>query len=127
MEQAYATALWKMIDGGMDHKKAVAMLRESLTMSGRGMLLSRIARAFARIAERESKKNDLVLTVAAKHAESDASREAKQALKMLHIEGDLKTQVDDTLIGGWRLEGRGVLIDASYKKQLLDMYYRSIA
>ncbi len=127
MENAYAQALWKMVERGMDHKKAVNALRETLREHGRESLLPRIGRAFARIAARDAKKNDLVLTIAEEKGEAAAKRDAKEVLKDLGIEGDLKTQVDDALIGGWRLEGRGVLVDSSYKKQLLEIYNRSIA
>lgn len=122
MEQAYAAALWKLVEGGMEHRKAVTALRETLKNQGRERLLPRIARAFQRIAVRDAKKNDLVLTVAAEKEGATAAREAAAILKEMGIEADLKTHVDDSLIGGWRLEGRGVLVDQSYKKQLLDIY-----
>ena len=38
---------------------------------------------------------------------------------------DVDVALDDSLIGGWRLEGRGNLVDASFKKSLLDMYNRT--
>ena len=37
----------------------------------------------------------------------------------------MKVRVDDSLIGGWRLEGRERLIDASYKELLLSIYNRA--
>jgi F0F1-type ATP synthase delta subunit len=133
MEQAYAMALWKMVEGGMDHRKAVTALRELLKNQGRERLLPRIARAFERIAHRDAKKNDLVLTVADAKDIHTAEKVAKEVLKQLNLSSEGgsafggKTHVDDTLIGGWRLEGRGVLVDQSYKKHLLDIYNRSIA
>jgi F0F1-type ATP synthase delta subunit len=125
MEQAYAQALWKIVERGTTPHKAVVQLQESLKASGRLALMPRIARAFGRIAEREAKSTDLVLTIASEAHESSAKRAAKEVLKEMEIDADLKTQVDDTLIGGWRLEGKGVLLDHSYKKQLLDIYQRS--
>ncbi len=128
MEQAYAQALWKMVERGMDHKRALTALRETLREHGRESLLPRIGKAFARIAARDAKKNDIVLTVA---DAKDIHKAEKEAKEFLSSEGGSslggKTQVDDTLIGGWRLEGRGVLVDNSYKKQLLEIYNRSIA
>lgn len=125
METAYATALWKIIEGGTDHRKAVMALREKLQQDGREALLPRIARAFERIAEREAKKNDIILSVAKESDERKAKSAAKEALASMKVETDtLKTHVDESLIGGWRLEGKGVLVDNSYKKQLLDLYHR---
>ena len=128
METAYAQALWKMVEGGMTPAKAVHALRDTLKAHGREALLPRIARAFARIAEREAKKTDVVLTVAREKDERRAHKEIKESLSRIGVEAKgLKTQVDDTLIGGWRLEGREHLVDASYKKQLLELFSRATA
>lgn len=128
MEIAYAQALWKMVDGGMTPAKAVRALHETLKMHGREALLPRIASAFVRIAERETKRTDVVLTVAREKDERRAHKEVKEILTRMGVETkDLKTQVDDTLIGGWRLEGREQLVDASYKSQLLELFNRATA
>src|SRR3989338_7510182 len=143
MESAYAQALWKMVEGGMTAAKAVRALEVSLNVHGREALLPRIGSAFARIAQRETKRSHIVLTVA---REKDIHRARLSAKKYLDgmvaksarggsqpkadgpraqaVGRDLKTQIDDTLIGGWRLEGREKLKDVSYKKALLDFYAR---
>jgi F0F1-type ATP synthase delta subunit len=123
MEEGYAQALWKVIHAGTPAHKAVQALTETLKAHGRIALSPRIAKAFARIAERESGREGAVLTVAREKDERHAHAEAKKVLAEMGVEiQDLKTEVDDTLIGGWRLEGRGTLIDASYKKHLLDIF-----
>ena len=133
MQEAYAQALWKLVEGGMTPTKAVRALQETLKTHGREALLPRIASAFTRIAEREAKRSDVVLTVAREKDIHRARLEAKKYLEGMDAKSarggsalgrDLKTQVDDTLIGGWRLEGRETLTDASYKKALLDLYTR---
>ncbi len=126
MEQAYAQALWKMVEGGMTPVKAVHALRDTLKAHGREQLLPRIARAFARIAQREAKRTDVVLTVAREKDERRAHKEIKELLSQMGVEAKgVKTQVDDALIGGWRLEGKELLVDASYKKLLLDFFSRA--
>lgn len=125
METAYAQALWKMVEGGTSAVKAVHALRDTLKLHGREALLPRIASEFARIAQRETKRSDVVLTLAREKDERRAHKEIKETLTRMGVEQkDLKTQIDDTLIGGWRLEGRETLTDASYKKALLDLYAR---
>jgi F0F1-type ATP synthase delta subunit len=122
-----------MAEGGATPSKAVHALRELLASHGREALLPHIARAFARLAEQQSSRNDIVLTIAHEHDEKDAQKEAmkfvvemdsKSARGGSALGRDLKTQVDDSIIGGWRLEGRGVLVDASYKQQLLELFNR---
>src|SRR3989344_5137079 len=125
METAYAQALWKMVEGGLTPAKAVRALEVTLKVHGREALLPRIASAFARIAQRETKRTDVVLTLAREKDERRAHKDIKEMLTRMGVASkDLKTQIDDTLIGGWRLEGRETLTDVSYKKALLDLYVR---
>ena len=125
MENSYAQALWRMVKSGKDAKKAVRALKDILAAHGRGALLPRIARAFARIAERDASRNDVVLTIAREKDSRAAHKQLSARLKELDITPKtLKTQIDDCLIGGWRLEGKETLIDNSYKKHLLSVYNR---
>src|SRR3989338_11512522 len=107
METSYAQALWQMIERGMAPTKAVKALHESLVVRGRQALMPRIARAFARIAARDNERNGVVLSVAHVNDEKKAKREAKEVLSEMNVAaGEVKVAVDDSLIGGWRLEGR---------------------
>ncbi|MBI2610466.1 F0F1 ATP synthase subunit delta [Candidatus Kaiserbacteria bacterium] len=123
MENAYAEALWKMIEAGEQPKAAVAKLRAYLERHGRANLLPKIAHALMRVAARESAKRAVVLSVARHKDIENAEREARDILKELGTSAkDMEMRVDDSLIGGWRLEGRERLVDASYKKSLLEIY-----
>lgn len=109
----------------MSPHAAVGAIRRVLAKGGRAALLPRIARSFKRLSERERKKDEIVLTVAREKDERYARSAAKRFLSALGVaEEGLKTRVDDTIIGGWRLEGRGVLVDNSYKQRLLELYDR---
>jgi len=123
MERVYAQVLYKLVESGMVSGKAVHALKEKLERDGRGALLPRVARAFARLAEREGSKSSVVITVARGKDERHAKAKAREVLDTLG-EADLKVQVDDSIIGGWRVEGRGMLVDNSYKAALLDTYNR---
>jgi F0F1-type ATP synthase delta subunit len=123
MEKIYAQALWELVSNGMGVKEAVHAIHARLEKEGRGILMPRVGSAFARIAERESRKRDYTLSVARESDLAHAKKEVKAYTSEMGIDvEDLKTQVDDSLIGGWRLEGNERLVDASYKKGLLDIY-----
>jgi F0F1-type ATP synthase delta subunit len=125
MEHAYAQALQRAVENGMTPHAAVKRIKELLGNEGRLGLLPRVARAFAHLSERERSRNDVVLTVAREKDERGAKGEVRDILGSLKADADsLRTQVDDSLIGGWRLEGRGTLVDRSHKAQLLDIYHR---
>jgi len=125
MEQAYAMALWKVIENGKEPKTAVAALRSALKERGRAALLPRIGRAFERFAAREHTKNVLKISLSNMN-DSRAHKEAVSALSKLNVSGtDIEVRSDDLLIGGWRVEGKGYLLDASFKKHLLSIYNRT--
>lgn len=126
METIYAQALLKAIQAGTQPKKAVQALADLLKREGRIALLPRIGKAFERLATREAQRSAVVLTVAHERDARSARADAKHVLESLAAEkDDVEVRVDGSLIGGWRLEGRGTLVDASYKKSLLDMYNRA--
>ena len=113
MEINYAHALLEVIQKGMDSKKAVESLKDMLVRQGRLELLPRIARALRRIDEREKAARPRVYIADEKHAKK-AFTESGLA------EADVC--VDETLIGGWRVEDGERLIDNSFKKHLLSIY-----
>ncbi|MDO8481563.1 MAG: F0F1 ATP synthase subunit delta [bacterium] len=125
MEQAYAQALWKIIEGGATPKSAVKTIHEALAARGRLGLLPRISSAFSRLSARAFARDTVVISVAHEKDRKHGLKEAGPILNEAGIKaGDVKICIDENLIGGWRLEGRELLHDASYKKQLLDIYER---
>src|SRR3989338_2739302 len=128
METAYAQALWQMIQSGTAPKKALSALHEVLALRGRTALMPPIPRAFARSAARDQARSGIVLSVAQKKDEKLGLKAIKDILKEMSVKADeVALNVDESLVGGWRLEGRGRLVDASWKKDLLSIYNRSIA
>ena len=126
MEQAYAEAFAELIKRGMLPSEVATNMRRVLEAEGRTGLLPKIARAYERIAAREEAGNTLHLSVAREKDGAHALHEAKKLLAEQGLgEFDLCQKTDDSLIGGWRLEGKGMLLDTSWKKSLLSMYNRS--
>jgi F0F1-type ATP synthase delta subunit len=114
MEQAYAQALWDLIQKGEKPKEAVTKIQKALAGKGRATLMPAVGRAFERLAQREAQKNRTVLVVARKSDEAKARREsgAKEA----------ELTVDESIIGGWQLFDKGTLRDESWKSALLSIY-----
>lgn len=123
IEHSYAEALRRLVEKGKNPKTAVSELHTALKKQGRTQLMPRIARAFKRVAERDAARNTVRLYVAG--ANTHAKTSAKHALEAMSVDAkDVEVIEDATLIGGWRLEGREQLYDASYKKKLLELYRR---
>lgn len=119
MEQAYAQALKELIDAGKSPKQAVSLIHTSLKARGRSGLISRVGHAFAQLIAREERKSGITLLIARAADEKTAK---KEAAAFIPKEAEVVVRIDDGLIGGWRLEGGGQVVDASFKKHLLSMY-----
>jgi F0F1-type ATP synthase delta subunit len=118
MEQAYAEALVKAVAAGAEPKAAVTSIVQLLEKKGRKDLVPRVKRALMSMSER-TKSNRTRLYVAAQKDSEHAKKESKEI--------DADVHVDHSIIGGWRLEKAEVLVDASYKRMLLDIYNRITA
>lgn len=119
MERAYAQALWRTIEGSEKPDLALKRLREVLAKHGREALLPKIAVAFKRLAERASANETRLLVADEHHAKSAV----KEMVTLLNREdGDVRVCVEPSLIGGWRLEERERVVDASFKNHLLSIY-----
>ncbi len=119
-------ALWQLIERGETPHQAVVMVKKNLDLKGRTAILPKVARAFEKIAAREIRKRTMQLTVARIGDFEKALRGAKEALLEAGIrEIDLVESIDESLVGGWRLEGHDTLIDNSWKKSLLTIYNRA--
>lgn len=114
MEQAYAQALWELLQRGEKPKEAVTKIQKALSVRGRASLMPAVGRAFERLAQRETLKTRSVLVIARKGDEHKARKESGAKDAELHI--------DETIIGGWKLFDKGQLRDESWKSALMSIY-----
>ena len=117
MEKLYARALWRSVENGRSPSEAVAGLVEVLKKQGRFDLFVHIQRAFVRLAEEKRNIRPRIFIA--------REKDAKYAFKTSGVE-DADVCVDESLIGGWRLEASEDLVDRSFKKYLLDIFTSSI-
>lgn len=114
--EMYAQALLTLIKNGENPKEVIARMHAALFAKGRAALLPRIVRSFSRLAHQDMRRHRSILYFA-KSAEEKSARAGARA-------PEAKAVVDETLIGGWRLEEGERLTDVSWKKHLLELYTR---
>jgi F0F1-type ATP synthase delta subunit len=98
-------------------KELVANLKKHLEEQGRLKLLPHILRELRRIEAQEAKLAPMV--------EVAHQKDGLHALKKAAEEHGIhaaKVHVNHTLVQGWRASGNGKLVDASAKRQLIDLY-----
>lgn len=110
LERIYAEALAKA------EKPDAKSLFAHLQATGRMKLLPGIKRELLRMQERERKLAPK-LAVASEAEQAHAKKEAAE----LGIEA-AEVTIDHSLIRGWRATAKGVLVDHSAKRALVDLY-----
>ena len=123
MEKEYAQAMLAVAQKGLDPKDLFQRLEKTLRARGHLALLPKIALALREEEKRMRRGAESVLSVA---KESDiASAKAESAA---YTEGaPVRVVTDDSLIGGWTLSTPNTRVDASFKKQLLNLYQKITA
>ena len=117
MDQVYAKALWQAVEKGKEPYDAVAAMDSALKLHNRAALWPGILRSFQRLADQEKRRSRVKIWVA-------REKDVKMAMMEAGVT-DADVCIDDTLIGGWRLETNDTLTDATYKKYLSDMFIRA--
>jgi len=115
----YAKAMFALTNAGKTADEIFSGVISSLKKRGALGLLPKILSAYERLVMKASHAG-AVLTVA-----RITDREA--ALKASGAQIDTEVKIDERIIGGYRLEKSGVLIDNSFKEQLLSVYRKALA
>lgn len=108
----------KRMTGGhkaVDRSHAFQSFMTYIRARGYAPLLPRILSEYERINVTSEEKN-VHVTMVKKHP-------YKELLASHGIEGEAELTIDETLIGGYRIETESKLIDASYKNALLKLYH----
>lgn len=122
----YAEALHRALKGKdeTDTGRIIARFGEVVDARGHTGLLARIAHEFQAISRRaHTHQNVLVVTA----REKDRSRGAF-AFDHYHQAGTfpldavVEETIDETIVGGYQLRSKNVVIDQSYKRLLTDLY-----
>ncbi len=121
MKNAYVTALTQSILAGTDIETALTRLRARLERQGHLRLYGQILKASARVLEAKLKETVPQVVVAKTGA---VNRETLMSA-ITRLSADQSTyeeQVDETIVGGFIVRFKDQVLDASYKRRLLDLY-----
>lgn len=123
----YAQALKEIIRDGKGNEETIGVsFVNLLKKKGHIKLLPQILKEFEKFSEKDIDTKQVVLTVA---RIADENRFKSDALQYItgFDEGHLKTKIDESLVGGFKIETKDIVVDASYKKKLLNLYREIIA
>ena len=123
----YAEALYRALKEAKtegDSQKVFERFRKVISARGHEKLLHFVAHELEKIMEREQTSNEVVLVTA------DTKSQDKWGHVCDHYEKEglipkgsaRRNVVDESIVGGFQIRTKDVLIDASYKKSLLELY-----
>jgi F0F1-type ATP synthase delta subunit len=126
MAENYAQALFELTQGASAEKLDAVMHRfvETLERKRHMRLLPSIVHHFERLRQRAERRATIELVVAKEaDAEKYKSAVAAHSADLGDAHGkSVAVRVDDSVVGGYILQGNNIRIDASYRKHLLDLY-----
>lgn len=121
MERTYARALTNLLAKGADESKIVSNLVAHLKSVGRMKLLPRILRELKAMGVRNHSSASVVEVAHEKDSGSALTRAAAEGVEAKH------TVVNASLLSGFRARGKGILVDHSGKRALIDLYRKVVS
>lgn len=122
MKQAYITALLDSLRTTTDVDGTLSRTYSVLQKRGHIRLWPAILRGVLRELEAHTQADVAHVYVAKSTA--DVTAEIKQALASLGATDTYEQHIDDTLIGGYVVTYKDKILDASYKRKLVELYRR---
>lgn len=127
LENTYAAGLIRAIERGTDVRTATERLAALLKKRGMLSLMPRVIHAVRTMGAQQATHSVITLTVARQSDVQAAQKAASHVIHDLGLESDdIHVVVDDAIVGGWILAGRGVRVDHSHKRHLVDMYQTTV-
>ena len=122
----YIQAAYEAIQGGAHADTVLENLQESLRRRGLTKVYPRILRGILEKIERGTASEVPKVFIARTH-DAERQREAiVSAVSMISSGDKYDVDIDETIIGGFVVTGKGKRIDRSHKSTLLDTYHRLV-
>jgi len=122
MHEEYAKALIELVE--KKPKEEERILKDFIALlkqRGHIKLLPKILKSIEKLSEKQ--EADSVELILAKEKDKEKHlKKAQNYKEHFKILGDVKTKVDDTIIGGFIIKTKQTIVDGSYKKYLMELY-----
>ncbi len=122
----YAQALYDALRGKNenDAPKIMASFHEVIKAHGHTGLLGLIPAEFAKIYDREKAGKEIILVTCDEKSRTKwvHAYDHYESEGLLPKDATRRDIVDDTIIGGFQIRTKDLLVDGSYKRSLLELY-----
>ena len=125
--QDYSSAIFDLLVKQRGDEAVFASLQSLLKKKGHEKLYPHILKDLLKKFEKNAKQTSTKVFVRREKDAQSLESSILKAVATLSTDTNFTTQVDPTLIGGFKVVGQDKVIDQSYKKQLLAVYRSLIA
>ncbi len=125
--QDYSSAIFDLLVKQRGDEAVFASLQSLLKKKGHEKLYPHILKDLLKKFEKNAKQTSTKVFVGREKDAQSLESSILKAVATLSTDTNFTTQVDPTLIGGFKVVGQDKVIDQSYKKQLLAVYRSLIA
>lgn len=105
-----------------DPGKVIAALKSILSSRGHNRLYRSILQGLMQRIDEYNREGHALVTLARESDNTVFKDEIRNALRELDAHEPFETQIDETVIGGYRVTANDSSIDRTYKKRLLAIY-----
>lgn len=120
--EGYSIAVYTAIKNGVKPAEALKRLTDILARQGHSALYPRILKTLERSLEKEEGKDTMTVRIAREKDAKTYKSEIAAFREAQGLSGEEEVIVDETIVGGYVLEGKGARTDASYKTSLISIY-----
>ncbi len=117
-KKQYVKALLELLETEADTTKVIKHLKEVMIKRGHDRLLVPVLREVTRILAASTRGDEATLTLADK---TDEKHYHKEISKLIG-DGQFRTKLDPTIVGGFILDQNNQRLDKSYKSRLISWY-----
>lgn len=126
MHIEYTKALLDLIHDGTPVDEVLAGVQKVMAARGHDRLYGKVLRNALRVLSARNEYAGAFVSVARKSDIAAHEAAIKEALAHLGAEPEYEVGVDEALIGGYVVQAKNTLIDASYKKALVKLYHNIV-
>ncbi|MEK7452846.1 MAG: F0F1 ATP synthase subunit delta [Patescibacteria group bacterium] len=128
LSEKYTQALYKLAKDRYekDQISFFSNFLEILKRNGHYKLLPKILKNYERIVREDKVKIGIELVISDVKFEDQYKKEIKNYKEYFNIKQSVNVVIDPSIIGGFMIKTKGIVVDASYKRWLIGLYHKFI-
>ena len=128
LPEKYAKALYDLMKDKSENEqdKLFSNFLKVLERNGHSKLLPRVLKSFEKISFQEKTDTSVDFVVSDSKFEDKYKAQIKKYSKYFDKDQEVQTKTDSSIVGGFMIRSKNVVVDGSYKRSLVNLYNKFI-